>query len=361
MPADPELPLFFSYADALRQGLSRHQVARRVSTGRWTRLRHGRYALTARLQTLDARQQHLVAVAALLACRGQDDAASHLSAAAAHGWALPLDGAGHPTLTSPSGTVPTRGRSDFVVQVAALGEGDVVELRPDVDGQLLPLRCTSAARTLADLLRHLPVPDSVAIADDALRRREVDPSRVTAELRRQQSWPYASRAATAVALVDPRRESWLESYSFAGLARAGLPLPTPQVAVHDERGRFVGRVDGWWDDVAVALEPDGRGKYLIGLGRLPRDVDRAADDVAHHVRRALLGQQERQVRLEDLGVVVVRWSTREMVRTPQLVVVRAGRARSRGNRRAFTGHVVRPPAIRPLLPQDRIVGAENRL
>lgn len=344
MPTDPDLPLVFSRADALRAGLSRHQIAGRVGTGRWTRLRQGRYTVTARHSRLDARQQHLVAVAALLSCRPPEDVASHLSAAAALGWALPLDGAGRPTLTSPSGTGPTRGRADLVVQVAGLGERDVVELRRDVGGHALSLRCTTAARTLADLLRHLPVPDSVAIADDALRRGEVDASRVAAVLRQQQAWPYAARSAAAMALIDPRRETWLESYSFVQLAQAGLPLPEPQVCVHDERGRFVGRVDGWWDDVAVALEPDGRGKYLIGLGDLPADLEHAADDVAHHVRRVLLRQQERQARLEDLGVVVVRWSTHEAVRTPQVVAARAARARERGDRRTFTGSVVRSPS-----------------
>jgi hypothetical protein len=293
-------------------------------------------------------------VVALLACRPDTDVASHLSAAAAHGWPLPLNGAGPATVTAPTASGPTRRRGGFVVHVARLAPSDAGVGYADIGGERLAVRCTRPDRTAADLLRHLPVADSVAIVDQALRSGSTSWEAVLRVIRSQQTWPYAARARRAAGLVDPRRESWLESYSFCTLAISGLPVPEPQVSVYDLRGRFVGRLDGWWDDVAVALEPDGSGKYLTGLGAISNDVDAAADQVAQHVRRALVRQNDRERRLEDLGVLVVRWGTYDVVQRPRVVVARAGRARAHRDRQAFTGRLVRsqPWQPRPLLPQS---------
>ena len=42
-------------------------------------------------------------------------------------------------------------------------------------------------------------------------------------------------------------------------------MPVPQVAIHDEHFRFVGRVDGLWPDDLTFAEADGHGKYFLGL------------------------------------------------------------------------------------------------
>jgi hypothetical protein len=332
----------FSFGDAVRHGFSRHQVARRVTTGSWTRLQSGWYAPTVVLEGLPPRDQHLARVLALLACRPDTNVASHLSAAAVLGWPLPLDGAGPPTVTAPTASCPTRRRDGFVVQVARLAGQDAGTVYADVGTERFAIRCTRPDRTAADLLRHLPVADSVAIVDQALRGGDLAWDAVLRVVRNQEGWPYASRARRAAELVDPRRESWLESYSFCTLAMGGLPVPEPQVEVHDAKGRFVARLDGWWDDACVALEADGGAKYLAGIGKVSDDVDTAADEITRHVRRSLLRQNDRQHRLEDLGVLVVRWGTSDIVRRPQVVLARAGAARAQRDRTAFTGRLVRP-------------------
>src|SRR5665811_669563 len=86
---------------------------------------------------------------------------------------------------------------------------------------------------------------------------------VAAVLDRQSCWPYAENARRALPLVDPRRESWLESYSFVTLHQMGLPMPEPQVSLFDSQRRFVARVDGWLEDEVVALESDGKAKYFL--------------------------------------------------------------------------------------------------
>jgi hypothetical protein len=337
MTVPTTLPPVFTFHVAVRHGFSRHQIARRVHNGTWYSWRRGVYVDAAVFDRLPAREQHLMRVAALLLARGETDAASHLSAAAAHGWLLPLDGAGVPTVTSPTASGPTRRRGGTTVQVARLQPSDTVSLRVFLGEAHLSLRCTRPARTLADLLRHLPVPDSVAIGDGAIRGGAVLLGAVHRELERQSRWPYIERARAAASLLDARRESWLESYSFAVLHLTGLPMPEPQVTISDAKGRFVARVDGWLADSAVALEADGKAKYLADLPALPTDIGAAADGVAAHVRSTVLRQNERQRRLESLGVAVVRWGTADIVGHPDAVAARISRAVRRQASRPFTG------------------------
>lgn len=334
----PSAPVF-TFSDAVRWGFSRHQINRLVATGAWYRWHRGVYAVAAIVDGMSARDQHLARVVALLLSRGGSDVASHLSAAAALGWPLPLDGPGEPTVTSPTGTSPTRRRRSIVVQVAGLERSDSMTLPLRLAGHRLDVACTRPARTLADILRHLPLADSVAIGDAALRTGRPSLDAVVAQLDRQQRWPYIERGRKALLLLDPRRESWLESYSFVTLHLTGLPMPEPQVTVRDAHGRFVARVDGWMHEGAVALEADGRGKYLLGLPALSTDVGVAADDVAAHVRDRLLRQAVRQRRLEDLGVTVVRWTTGDITSRPQAVAARIARACREGQSRAFTGRL----------------------
>jgi hypothetical protein len=335
----------FTFSDAVRWGFSRHQINRRVTTRAWYSWHRGIYAEAAVVDGMSPRDQHLARVVALLKSRGNSDVASHLSAAAALGWPLPLDGAGEPTVTSQTGSSPTRRRQHTVVQVAGLERSDLMTLPISLAGHRFDVACTRPARTLAALLRHLPIADSVAIGDAALRTGKPLFEGVVAQLDRQQRWPYIERGRKALLLLDPRRESWLESYSFVTLHLAGLPMPEPQVTVRDAQGRFVARVDGWMDEGAVGLEADGRGKYLIGLPTLSQDLDRAADDVAAHVRDRLLHQSVRQRQLEDLGVTVVRWTTGDITAHSQAVAARVSRACREGQARTFTGQVELCPRL----------------
>jgi predicted transcriptional regulator of viral defense system len=340
---DPCLPLLVRRADALRAGLSRHQITQRLRSRRWLRLAYGVYVVAEVYGTLPAREQHLVHVAAALLQHGEGHVASHLSAAAVYGWALPLGGAGHPTLTRHSASGPTR-RRDAVVQVADLGPRSTTFRDERVSGHRLAIPTTTPARTVADCLRHLRLPDGVALGDSALRSRSVTWAEVSRELDLQRAWPYAAHGRTGLALLDPRRETWLESCSFVTLVQGGCPCPEPQVALYDARDRFVGRVDGWLDDEAVALEPDGRAKYRLDVEALPHDVDAAAELVAASVQRRLIAQNERERRLLELGVQVVRWGTYDITERPQWVLAAVAAARRRGDRSRFTGRAVFQPS-----------------
>ena len=58
-------------------------------------------------------------------------------------------------------------------------------------------------------------------------------------------------------LADGRAESPLESLGRLALLEAGLPRPELQVDLYGPHG-FVARVDGWYEEAAVAIEFDGR-------------------------------------------------------------------------------------------------------
>jgi hypothetical protein len=355
MVDDPPLPVVLRRADAVTAGLSRHQIAHRLRSGQWLRLGYGIYAVAALYAVLPAREQHLIHVAAALLNHGEGHAASHLSAAAIYNWALPLTGAGRPTLTRAPGAGPTR-RRNVVVQVASLRTQDTTMAAVQVAGRRLELAATRPARTVADNLRHLSVPDGVALGDSALRSGRVSWAEVAAELDRQASWPFASRGRRSLLLLDPRRETWLESLSFATFVLAGCPCPEPQVTVLDPAGGFVARVDGWLEEEAVALEADGRTKYRADLGTLPADLDAATEVVATAVQRRLIAQNERERRLLDLGLQVVRWGTADITRAPQRVLAAIAAARRRGDRARFIGTLLHQPA-----PAWLDVGSANAL
>lgn len=376
MRGDPALSLIFTRDQALSAGLSRHQIAQRVRARSWRPLRRAVYIEERRYAALSEREQHLTAVIATLMAyaqgvgasedgvvASQDGAvASHLSAAVAYGWVLPLAGTGPVTLTDGNLDAPTRHTSllgreeDITVQVASLPTSDVSTRSLDIAGTRWAVRTTSRARTVADNLRHLPNADGVALADSALREARVSYEQIAAVLDRQGCWPYAERGRRALPLVDPRRESWLESFSFVTLHRMGLPMPEPQVSLFDARGRFVARVDGWLEDEALALESDGRAKYFLDEPPLSADVEVAADELLALVHRRLMNEKERRDRIVDLGAELARWGTREIVRSPGTVLARIAAARRRGDAGRFAGHTAYLPAPAWLLPGRRRAG-----
>jgi hypothetical protein len=369
MRGDPALPLIFTRDQALAAGLSRHQIAQRVRTRGWRPLRRAVYIEERRYAALSEGDQHLTAVIATLMARAdgvvasQDGVvASHLSAAVAYGWVLPLAGTGPVTLTDGNLDSPTRhayllGREqDLTIQVASLPTSDVSTCGMDLAGTRWEVQTTSRARTVADNLRHLPNADGVALADSALRQGRVSYEQIAAVLERQGCWPYAERGRRALPLVDPRRESWLESFSFVTLHQLGLPMPEPQVSLFDAQGRFVARVDGWLEDEALALESDGRAKYFLDEDPLSADVEVAADELLAVAQRRLMKEKERRDRIVDLGAELARWGTHEMVRSPRAVLARIAAARRRGDAGRFAGRTAYLPAPDWLMPTRRCAG-----
>lgn len=338
--ADPVLPLVFTRRDALDAGLTRHQVERRVHSRTWRTLRRGVYCLTRVYDEADARGRHEIEVRAVVLSRPDDVLVSHLSAAALLGWPRPLAGWGPATVTAMPGIL-ARSRRDVVVQAATLRPVD----RTTRGG----LAVTSPARTLADVLRHVCAPEAVAIADHALRTGLVTYEQVAAVLAWQEAWPYAVRGAAALQLIDPRRETWLESWSFVHLYQHRVPLPEPQVEVLDARGRFVARLDGLWDD-ATAAESDGRVKYdLAGVLGARADPQASVDELVRRAQRRLDEEKSRQDAVCSLGLELVRWGAAEVLHDLPGLVRRVQERRAAADPARFTGRLRRLPRP-PWLP-----------
>jgi hypothetical protein len=155
----------------------------------------------------------------------------------------------------------------------------------------------------------------------------------------QDGWPYLALGRAAYRLIDPRRENWLESFSFVTLHQLGLALPIPQAEIYDRQGRFLGRVDGYWPDSATVGEADGREKYAKGDASDRRRSGPPGPDVAERVRRAVLEEKEREDRIRDTGLEVSRWSTPEILHRAREVADRLRNAQRRGDPGRFTGRV----------------------
>jgi hypothetical protein len=321
VPADPLLPPVFTRKDARTAGLTRHAVAHRLETGRWRRLGQGAFCVQARWDDADARGRHALEIAA----QSRHDpglVVSHASAAALYGWPVPWDGYGRATFTDGRRAGKNLLSPDRLVRAAPLPSRDVVAHSGT--------RVTSPQRTVADLLRHLPASEAVAIADAAVRRGDVTLAAVDAVLQRQRGWPGIVGARRARAWVDPRRDSYLESSSFALLAGRGIRPPLSQVHVFGATGRFIGIVDGLWLPEGVVAECDGRTKYdLDVVGRLD----------ARQVRRELMREKRREDALRATQLSVVRWGTTEVRHQLGALAATIQAALEAGSIARFTGQL----------------------
>lgn len=148
-------------------------------------------------------------------------------------------------------------RRDVHARVAALPARDRVLL-----GVLPVLR---PARAVADLLRALPAPESVVVADAALHAQLLDEQALHAELHLHAGLRGVRRARDAVDRADGRAESPQETRTRLLLVAGGL-VPVPQLDVLDRDGRWLARVDLGFPDARVAVEFDGREAHLQGPG-----------------------------------------------------------------------------------------------
>ena len=335
---DPDLAAVFTRPQALAAGLTRHQLAFRLRAGQWHRLRPGWYCLSQTWWGADARTRHRLQTVAAVSARRDGSLASHLSAACLLGWLSPLNGYGAVTLTSPHPGQPVRRRAGSVVQVAEVPAGD--------RSQRHGVGVTSPARTAADLLRHESAAEAVALVDGALRRGDMNYEQVAQVLRSQSCWPLARRGLASLELVDPRRETWLESWSFVQLYSQGVPLPEPQVDIFDSRGRWIARVDGLWLQDATVAEADGQVKYaLAGPIIAGTDSTTPTAELVDRAQRRLTDQRRREDRLRDTGLQVVRYGVADVLRDLPGLAQQVNQRRASGAASAFTGRFRLQPAL----------------
>lgn len=286
--------------------MSKHVLARGVREGTVRRLSGGFFVSAEVWDTALPWQRHLILTRA--ASRERPDAVvSHHSAAALHDLPLPLRPPAWVSMSTNHG-----------VTTANLGGLSRLEpgLMPDehitaVGG--MPV--TSVARTLCDCLRSLSLPDAVAMVDMALRGGLVTITEIERVRRTQFRWPGVTRVDLGLSLHDPARETWLESTALTDLWLLGIPLPECQLSVFSDTGIFLGRPDAIWREHAVALELDGRGKYLnsvlLDLGAATVSGAETAEALAQEIAATVVAEKLREDSLRSSGLLVVRADSRE--------------------------------------------------
>jgi hypothetical protein len=278
----------FTAQQALEVGLTVDDIRAELRSRRWVRLRKGIYTSSAVMAAAEDRERHLLASVAVLLSLAPGPALSHASAARVHGLLVPSRAGKDVRLTD---ELQWRSGRGYRVARARLS-GDDVE-------SWLGFPATSAPRTLVDCAREWSQLDSVIALDAALHAEAVTRAQLRTAVLSARHRPGIAAAAQAVNLADGRAESPLETTGRLRLVASGLPLPELQVDLHDEYG-FVGRIDAWYEEAALALEFDGWVKYADPRnGRTPAQV--AWDEKRREDR--IRGADVRVVRIvnEDFG------------------------------------------------------------
>jgi hypothetical protein len=172
-----------------------------------------------------------------------------------------------------SGTLPAELIHDnrrppplLTVRADCVHAGEVTDVRG--------IAVTTAARTAFDIGRHT-VAETVAVMriDALMNRTSLDPGAVAAVAEAHRGVRGLSRLRTVLALVDGGAESPQETIARLALIRADLPRPATQVAIFDEFGQFVARVDMAYEGVKVAIEYDGEQHWADAKVR-QADIDK---------------------------------------------------------------------------------------
>ena len=210
------------------------------------------------------------------------------SAAALHG--LPLFGVDPRVvhLVQPTADSGTGSRNSKLLRIHR-------DARPMSVMMLDGVPVTSPARAVVDLARRASLPSALVTGDAALHRGLCTVADLHKELKLIEGFPGYPQAKRAVAMMDARSESALESRSRASMHTAGIAAPTLQHEIVDKSGRFIARVDFAWIAQRVVGEADGLVKYN--------------GDNLHQV----LGREKhRGDRITEQGWRVVRWSSADL-------------------------------------------------
>jgi len=149
-----------------------------------------------------------------------------------------------------------------------------------------PMRTTTAARTAFDLGRRLPLAAGLQRIDALMNATDVKVVDIEGVIAAHRGAHGLRQLRATLALADGGAESPYESLTRLALIEAGFPRPVTQVAVVDEYGYVIARIDMGWPQWRVGVDFDG----------------------AHHWTdpRQRTWDVERYARLSELGWVDVR-------------------------------------------------------
>ncbi|MGZ0151628.1 type IV toxin-antitoxin system AbiEi family antitoxin domain-containing protein [Kribbella sp. WER1] len=300
-----------SRAQAMSAGYTREQIQRRLTDGRWERIRYGQYAERSDTRDLPAWERGLVAHrrlvhAAMNSMRPGTAVVSHHSALVMHGVPVWLADLSEVQLTRTAGA-RSGPRTDVRHHRSSLTTSDVTT----VDG----LAVTALTRAVVEVAGTSSFEAGVVSADAAFRRSDVNED----ELRRlrEVTCNGGPRIRAVLDFADPLSESVGETRLRVLLHNEGLPAPALQAEFADADG-FVGRVDFWFPEYNTVVEFDGLTKYGDGSPEV------------------LVREKLREDRLRALGLEVVRitWADLEH---PARTAMRIRQAFDRARRTPLAG------------------------
>jgi len=226
----------FTIAEAERAGLTQKQL-RGAS---WRRISFGQYRWAG---LPDGPELSLASVSKRLPSRA---AFSGRTAAWLHGLDFaPCDPV---EVTIPKGSGSSR-FTGVSVRQALLPAGDL-NLRRG-------MQTTSAPRTVFDLGSRPPLVEAVVAVDMALHAGLVDLSGIRKWTAERDGSRGIRQFRRVLDLAEPATESPMESRLRMLLVLGGLPRPEVQVSLHDDKGRFLGRADLYYQAEGLVLEYDG--------------------------------------------------------------------------------------------------------
>jgi hypothetical protein len=280
-----------THAQALAAGVTDDQLRGHLRAGRWIVVARGRYLRAWAAD--DPSDPHEAArllhrrQAAMAAQSRAGSVVGYGSAALMHGLPLVSGTPHHVHLLVPPGAW-TGIRGGVRSREARWLDDDAVIVRTPDDVLVVT---TSVARTWVDVARTQHLADALSVGDAALRSGLMTLDAAADVLDRLWRVRGCRRAVRALALLDPLRESPLESGSAARFIDWDFPVPRLQHTFYDERGP-IARSDFDWAQFSVIGFADGLGKYGLDPAR-----DRA--------------ERHQEARLRPQGIVA-RWGWVDM-------------------------------------------------
>ncbi|MBB3053412.1 hypothetical protein FHS23_004461 [Prauserella isguenensis] len=224
-------------AELRAHGVSEGTIARRCRPGGpWRRLLPGIVLLDAGEPT---RRQLVRALARYV---GREGIVTGGDALGAHGLALPRTPAVH--VLVPKGRRMLSPTFALVERTTRPPEPVVVDgipFAPPTRAALDAARREPDPGRLRDLL-SLPIYYGLTTATELRYELDAGSQRGTAAVRAE------------LRAIDRDRDTYTRAWARTVLRDGPLPPPRWDVAVHDRRGRYIGTVDAWWDEVGLGWQ-----------------------------------------------------------------------------------------------------------
>jgi hypothetical protein len=274
-----------------------HVIERRLASGHWELTQPATIRVVGAPLTYEAD-----VYAAVLSAQNQANGERKRIAAASYGTAARLlglssyasDADDDPVEITVTGTaLPELWWDTVVHRTVDLPSSDIIEIGP--------VPCTTGARFAVDKASHLDLVDVYSMADDVIGARlctQCELHRRAKALRKGRRNVAALQDVTAPGAAAEFR-SWLERTAAARFHEGGLPAPEWNVPIM-VNGSTVALVDALWRAAKVVVEVDGL-RFHEQPGQVARD-------------------KARDRKLAIMGFLVLRYTYREIVDTPDIVV-----------------------------------------